>query len=472
MKLALAGVGALALQAGVWSQAGKRLDDSLYDELAGRWLARHGANEATAWRELVAQHFVHLSLGAFELHMPAEAFEDGATLGDTRAALEAVVALQHAWGAWAAGEDPGARKPDVLDKWLAGWSAKTFGKDVAPGTDLAAHAGTPAEVRAALDAFEQAMRHGGLGLTRELAGVPLVVFPKRGDFVEFTCVAGSLDATLRPSAFHESLTTWLEYSPYEVRFLALEYGGQGKGIDYRQGTSVGDRNPAALGELVTQVATRALLANAYGATLDPALQSGLANALVIALYGELDTRIDGDVKARSSQGRSIFVPGGNPDGGVLPPTSAENRWRGTKGKDHFLGVLAQVQKQAGKKGKGRAEKLASFELASDAGAKQIVSAPFLGSGGTKPEHAVWADYLELVRCYGVGFLHWMREHGAARDSHAKFGEFLRGLEGLKSPEELPNLFREVYSQPLSASSLSGLFEEATLEGRFLTWLAK
>lgn len=472
MKLALAGVGALALQAAVWSQATKLQGDSLFDEIAGRWLARHGASEASDWRELVTKNYAHLSLGAFELHLPVETFADAGALGDARDALAAVVELQYAWSAWAAGEDPAARKPDALDKWLEGWSAKTFGKDVAPGADLFELAGTPPEVRAALDAFEQSMRHGGLGLMRELAGVPVVVFPKRGEFVEFTCVTGALDATLRPSAFHESISTWLEYSPYEMRFLALEYGSEGKGIDYRQGTSVGDRNPAALGQLATQVATRALLASAYGDRLDPALQSGLANTLVIALYGELDTRIDGDVKARSSQGRSIFIPGGNPDGGVLPPTSAENRWRGTKGKDHFLGVLAQVQKQSGRKGKSRAEKLASFELSADAGARQVVSAPFLGSGGTKPDAAVWADYLELVRCYGVGFLHWMREEGAAKESHAKFGQFLRGLEDLKSPEELPNLFREVYRQPLSSISPAGLFEEATLEGRFLTWLAK
>jgi hypothetical protein len=471
MNLTQAGVGALALQAGLWSQAALRPDDSLYDELATRWLVRNEAREAKDWRGLVQGRFAHLSLGAFEIHLPVEAFGNGQALGDARAALASVVGLQHAWSAWAAGEDPAKRKSDALDKWLAGWSPKTFGKDVAPGVDLAELGGTPADVKALLDAFEQSMRNGGLGLVRELSGVPLVVFPKRAEFVEFTCVAGALDPVLRPSAFHESISTWLEYSPYEMRFLALEYGAEGGG-DYRQGTSVGDRNPEALGELVTQVATRALLANAYGDKLDPALQSGLANALVIALFQELDTRIDGDVKARSSQGRSIFIPGGNPDGGILPPTSAENRWRGTKGKDHFLGVLAQVQKQTGKKGKSRAEKLARFELVSDNGAKQVVSAPFLGSGGTKPDDAVWADYLELVRCYGVAFLHWMREEGAEQESHAKFGQFVRGLEGLKSPEDLPNLFREIYRQPLSASSPDGLFEEATLEGRFLTWLAK
>ena len=55
--------------------------------------------------------------------------------------------------------------------------------------------------------------------------------------------------------------------------------------------SVGERNPSALSELVTQVATRALLARVYGDGLDPALVSGMANTLVIDLHGELDTRI-------------------------------------------------------------------------------------------------------------------------------------------------------------------------------------
>lgn len=473
MKLTRAGVGALVLQASLAAQAVKTSDDALFDGLAQRWLERHGAQEEKDWRVLLERRFAHLTLGVFQVYVPVESFRSAGALGDTRKTLEALVELQEAWSAWAAGEDPTSAKPDALDRWLAGWSAKTFGKDVAPGTDLGATEGLSSEVRAALAAFADSMRHGGLGVARELDGVPLVVFPERGEFVEFTCVAGALDPVLRPSAFDAGITSWLEYAPYDVRFVALQYGSGGASGEYRQGTSVGDRNPAALAQLVTQVATRAMLAELHGNRLDPALQSGLANALVIALHGELDTRIDGDVRARSSQGTSIFIPGGNPDGGILPPTSAENRWRGTKGKDYFLGILKQVQKTSGKKGKTRAEKLASFELVSDdGGTKELVRAPFLGPGGTKPSAALWPDYLELVRCYGVGFLHWLREEGAAGESHAKFGRLLRGLEGLKGPEELPALLQELYRQPLSASSPAGLFEEATLEGRFLTWLSK
>src|SRR5262245_26557432 len=201
----------------------------------------------------------------------------------------------------------------------------------------------------------------------------------------------------------------------------------------------------------------------------------MANALVIDLYDELDTRIDGDVRARSSQGSSAFIPGGNPNGGALPPTSAESRWRETRGKDHFVRILSQVQKQTGKKAPSRAEKLARFELLCDGGGKrELVLAPFLGAPASKPGQEFLGDYLELVRCYGVAFLHWLRLEGAGKpeESGARFGELLRRLgKGVKT-EDLPRVLQEIYGQPLSADSVHGLFDGATLEGRFLSWLSR
>src|SRR5262249_38415103 len=106
--------------------------------------------------------------------------------------------------------------------------------------------------------------------------------------------------------------------------------------------------------------------------------------------------------------------------------------------------------------------------------KVRVRAPFLGPGGTPPEPAVFPDYLELVRCYGVAFLHWLRSYEAGTDtaSGKKFAEFLRGLATRASADELPKLFAEAYGQSPSAPNAEGLFEPPTLEGRFLTWLSK
>jgi hypothetical protein len=474
MKLASAVAGILALQAGSW--AGVRGDDLLFDELARRWLERNSVQASAKWETLLDQRYAHLALGVFDVYLPPASLRDARALKEASTALVALLDTQHGWASWVAGEDPVRREPDVLTKWLKGLAPRQLGSREAAGADLAELAQAGGEVRAALAEYAKTQRSGiPLGVEREVAGVRLALIPRRGEFVELVCVAGSLDSYLRPTAWNPGLTTWLEYQARDVRLLALEYSASEGGGSFEQGEAVGARNPAALGQLVTQAATRGLLERLYAGALDPALASGMANALVIDLYGELDTRIDGDVRSRSSQGTSVFVPGGNPDGGVLPPTSAENRWRGTKGKDHFLGVLSQVQKQSGKKAPTRPEKLARFELCSDDGSrKELVNAPFLGPKAVRPGDEVWPDYLELVRCYGVGFLHWLRVQGApkASDSPALFGQLLRRIGRAQNAEELPKILLELYGQPLSADSLDGLFDGATLEGRFLASLAK
>jgi len=469
MNLALAGLGAFVLQGLAFAQ-----DDLLYDEIAQRWLQRNSVAEVKDLSALYEQRFAHLALGVFDVFVAPAALSEPRCVKDTSAGLCALVEVQRGWSAWLAGVEPGERKDDALLKWLRGFSPRTFAAKEAAGSDLAQLAA--ADVRAALESYRAEQRTGhALGVERELPGVRLVLFPHRSEFVEFTCVAGALDTHLRGTAWNEGLTTWLEYQAQDTRLVTLEYAAAEKSRDFARGVSVGDRNPAAISELVAQVGSRALLARAFSAELDPAIASGLANALVIDLYGELDTRIDGDVRARSSQGRSMFVPGGNPNGGVLPPTSAENRWRGTKGKDHFLGILSQVQKQSAKKGGAKAERMASFGLVSDDGSTHAtIQAPFLGASASAPAAAVFPDYLELVRCYGVGFLHWLRLEGAGKpgESAARFGEFLRALGQGTKTEELPKLFEKVYGQPLSAPSADELFSSPTLEGRFLVWLQK
>jgi len=478
MKLALAGTGAFLLHVATLHTAPWVQDDLLYDEIAQRWLKANEVQDAKTVTDALHRAFTHLSLGVFDVYVPPAALKDAKALEDARVALLALVEAQRTFARWAQGTadeaQPEKRKDDALAKWLSGLTPKAFAGRAAGGADMAEAAGAEQAVRSALDEFRGAQRKGGLfGVGHDIEGVPLALFPRRGEFVEFTCVAGSLDPALRPSAWQEGLTNWLEYQADGVPFVTLEYTAGSD--DFQKGVSVGARNPAALAELVAQVAGRAMLAHVYSRELDPALASGVANALVIDLYGELDTRIDGDVRARSSQGRSMFVPGGNPDGGVLPPTSAESRWRGTKGKDHFVGILSQVQKQSGKKAQTRADKLTRFELQSDDGGhKALVSAPFLGPKAVKPDPAVFGDYLELVRCYGVAFLHWLRIEGAGKpaESATHFGEFLRALGRGASAEELPRVLQGIYGQPLSAEDAQALFESPTLEGRFLAWLGR
>lgn len=469
MKLSLAGVGALVL-----ASAGHASDALLHQEVAQRWLDRNEIEDRRTWQELLEQRFARVAVGAFDVWVPVSALRDAKALKEVGAALAALLDAQAGWEAWVAGREPERHADDPLARWLRGWTPRTFAREPARATDLLELSEPDETLRALLAELRSTMRAGpALGVDREIPGVKLVLFPRRGEFVEFTCVAGLLDDHLRPSAFQDDVTTWLEYQAGDVRFLALEYGVSSEARDFERGEPVGGRNPEALGQLVVQVATRCLIDALYSGTLDPALASGMANALVVDLYSELDTRIDGDVRARSSQGRSIFVPGGNPDGGVLPPTSAENRWRGTRGRDHFVGVLSQVQKQGGKKAPTRPEKLTRFELvADDGGGREVVLAPFLGASAKKPAAPFLPDYLELVRCYGVAFLHWLRVEGAGAESEARFAELLRALGRSAKPDDLPRVFQELYRQPLSAPTFDQLFAEPTLEGRFLVWLAK
>ncbi|MSR63695.1 MAG: hypothetical protein EXS08_14805 [Planctomycetes bacterium] len=444
-------------------------DDAAFVELANRWLTRRALTEGEvrsgSWTHLVEHGFGHLDLGSFKLHVPLAELREGDGVARVAESVQALFEVQQGWVRWAGGPATTAPPADVL-AWLRSWSPGTFAHVPEDG-DLAQLAG--ARTRAALASWSTAMGSGAwLGLT-ELGAAELFVFPRRAEFVEFVALVGWLDKFQRASAWNSTLGTWLEYVARDWQLVTLEYGGVGKS------EAVEKRNPKALRELVAQVASRALLARLSHSELDPGLAGALANAMVIDLYDELDTRIDGDVRGRSSQGRSEFVPGGNPNGGILPATSAENRWRSSKGKDHFLVALGVALKQGAHGGASKLERQGSFELVSDDGDKSArVSAPFLGPGGKAPEAALLPDYLELLRCYGVGFLHWLRtrESGNEVASAKRFADFLQLLARDTKAAELPKLFQQAYGEPLSATKGAELFESPTLEGRFLSWLAK
>jgi len=443
-------------------------DDAAFVELANGWLTRHALTEAEvrtgSWTRLSEHGFAHLDLGSFLLHVPLAELHDAQSVARVAESVQALLEVQQGWVRWAGG--PATAPPAEALAWVRSWSPGTFAHVPEDG-NLVPLAGERAQ--AAWTAWSTAMGSGAwLGLT-DLGAAELYVFPRRAEFVEFVALVGWLDKFQRASAWSPTLGTWLEYVARDWQLVTLEYGGAGKT------EAVDKRNPKALRELVAQVASRALLARLSHSELDPGLAAALANAMVIDLYDELDTRIDGDVRARSSQGRSEFVPGGNPNGGFLPPTSAENRWRTSKGKDHFLVALGVALKQGAHGGSSKLERQGTFELLSDDGKKTArVSAPFLGPGGKAPDAAVLPDYLELVRCYGIGFLHWLRtrESGNEAASAKRFADFLRLLAHDTKAAELPGLFQQAYGEPLSATKGAELFEGSTLEGRFLSWLAR
>ena len=195
----------------------------------------------------------------------------------------------------------------------------------------------------------------------------------------------------------------------------------------------------------------------------------LANILVIDVFGQVDTRNDGDQRAKMTEEVSVFVPGALGDG-TMPAVSADSRWRADQGADYFVRVLFQSQKDGSNEAESRALKLATFPMVADDKVKEFtVHAPFLGSAAMVPEEEFLGDYIEFLRAYRVAFLYWLRaeSQGSDKKSAAAFAELLAGL-ARDETTPLIDLLQDVYKKPLSSET----FDKKTLEGEFLGWLSK
>jgi hypothetical protein len=300
----------------------------------------------------------------------------------------------------------------------------------------------------------------------------LVLLPTREEFVEFAAAAALADPTMRPAFWAAGPELWTDYTFAGSLAIALEYASPRSTEDYRLAISMTAKNPRGLREHVAVLAAAALLEAAYGGGLEPLFAGALANLLVLELFGELDTRADGDLRAHTTPGRSVFVPGGKPRGGKLPIHRADSRWRVLQGKDHFVGVLAACQVEGGAGAAERWERISAFAVRDDRGESPlVVRAPFLGAGASEPPgEAYEGDYLEFLRAYRVAFLHWLRERAApgAGESRRRFAALLYEL---RSPgADLLAAFERVYEEPLSTADAPAI--EASLEGKFLTWLSR
>ena len=463
--------------------------DLLYDELGRRWLARNAYDTETSSRlrleAILDERFTRLAWGALDMRLPPEAFADPRWCKRLTGSLAALLDAQVEFLGWLSGPDAGAgidgdtgQSLKVLRKWLQRIKPRAFRQpDDFRGRRLVEVLAPGPAVQEALAAFNAYCLQAG-PLDREVQLVParIVFQPERRDLVSFACTVGLLRPDLRSHYWVTGLENWTLFDFDGTRVVGMDYAGPGARDDLEDTIPMDGRNKKAIEEHVVQMGVRSLLESVSRNKIEPMLAAGIANDLVIELYGELDTRSDGDLRSRSSQGRSIFVPGGNPNGGFLPPTSADSRWRADKGKGHFWGVLKRAQKSGGKKARTRADKLARFRIHNDEDSKKLMmAAPFLGPEALEPPPPEFlGDYAELIRSYRTGFLGWLRHHGAGKrhESTARFGELLRALTDPRERRDLPALFEEIYGMPLSAGSTESLFENDSLESRFLLWLPK
>lgn len=442
------------------------------EALARAWLEQLGIDPAGKQvPEVLSAGFAHLRLGLFDVHVPAgspgewsQAYLDS---------IDGLLQLQELWLRWvppredAEGHARAAGQLATLRASFDKLSKRDLAKaEVGPGGDLLEALGLDEEARSAAAGLVSWFGAGGpLPHEGEPRFVSLVFAPDRVSFVTVMSVIGLLDEPWRHDYWSPDIVTWTHGKWGGIRVLALQYASLDATENYEDSISMTQKNKRALPEHVVQLGGRTLLEQLGVPSL---FAVALANNMTIEIYGEVDTRNDGDTSARKIDAVDIFVPGAFSDG-TLPPANADSRWRKDKGEDNFIPVLRKGQKDGAKKARSKWQKKILFALEGEKGEKEYVSAPFFGPGSEAPPTEYLADYTEFLRAYRAGFLHWLREFGVEGDREASqraFGDFLTRIASAPEPD-LGAALEAVYPLPLSKEKI----DDNTLEGRFLDWLS-
>ena len=443
------------------------------------------ANEDLGLDAVIDHHYASSLLGAFEVHYPVDGLEDSKGIGLFQDAVGALIDVQEAWletFAEPAASEAAEDDLKVLRKWLKG--AKKFKpEDDGPVNLVLAFGGGEAELEALLHLGEVMESAELLGF-EPVGEIPprIVLSPTRRDFVESVCFFGQLLESIKGLYWHQGVMTWTEFWWQNVQVVALIYPSAVDSGDAYRGYDMNKRESTGVAEHVAQRGAIGLGWYWFGEGLTPVFELGVAQMLVVDIYEQNNVRSGGSVRGNVTSGMTAFIPGGNPNGGVLPAVSADSPWRDGKGKDYFTKVLHDSQKTGGKhadEAKSSSEKwkkLAWFQLTADGGnGRTYVGAPFLGKhveGKATPSEEYMSDYLEFYRSYKTNFLYWLREHeqgkGKQRASREAFRELMGKVAAARGAGDLEAFVEEVYDMPLSLPDGEG----DSLEWRYLAWLGK
>ena len=449
----------------------------------------HGLEAARAedrtFDKVLERCYVRLQLGLFDLRHPAALLVEKNGARDLQAIAVALLDTQARWLEWVARE-PAASKDSLADiatlkSWVQHWKLPrlaTAGKE--PERDLIRLlAASPEQVAAGTRLAQTLARGTALGLDRATPPpTRIVLSPTRRHFVEFVGFLGTVQEFYRDVFWTDTVTSWTDlWLPEEAntQVIALQYAAPGQKGDFTLGMDMNAREKTGQLEHVVQRAMFSLVWNYYGLQVDPLLQAALAQNMVVALYGENNARSGGSGQGAKTEGIEAFIPGAPGQGGGLPATNADCRWRLTRGADFFQRALRQAQKAgaAVRDAGADKDKVSRFVMLSeDERDKHVVKAPFLGRAA-RAKDAVPAtflpDYLEFYRAYRGAFLNWVQTSGAGnpRASAQRFGELLRRLATPVEGRDFETACHEVYGISLGGTGASA----DSLEGRFLAWLA-
>jgi hypothetical protein len=452
--------------------------------------------------KLRADQCVHGQFGFIDLAFPIWRIGDKQHVEDFRALTTAILQMQQRWIDWLAKGDKSADGPkadaDALIAWVKTWKPASFAKaDSAANKDIFALLGANEALTAATKRLRDFIATPeSLGVAPKGSEVLNVIFaPTRRDFVEMLGYSGLVDTTLQTAHWSKDGTMWTSFWIGWNYVLALEYPPWVYDKDFKTGLSMNKFEATGMLEHTVQQMTLTFIWMVYGDNDALYLNQAQAMNMAIEICGQVNA-LEGDGGRGTTGARTSayekFVPGGNSEGGTLPPMPAgpldgpqTNAWHEGLGKDYFAAPLRKGQKLAPKllqkeKPPGvdpvvLKDKNAHFVISSaDLQKKYVISAPFFGPfAGSKPYPplAMLADYKEFFRAYKCGFFHWIQTQGdkaGAEASAAKYRELMKKLGTREPGKKFEDIIAELYGVPISGKN----GETDSLEWRFLEWLAK
>ena len=456
-------------------------DDFPHQDVADRFRERYSLPsdpQEVDLDKLLEERFLRVQVGLFTTYMSTLELEEKSAGDEFRDMALALVDAQARWLEWMkpVSGDTKATEKDLatLRTWIKSWrggALSTVAKD--GGADLLVALNPKEKTVEASERVATIFGSGAtLGIEREEPRFErIVLVPSRKEFVEILCFVGWLFPDWRHHYWKADVANWTEFFVKDVKVLSLQYPTGGE--RYEQGSSMNEDSPTGMQQQITQLAMNSMFDNYLGHSVPPEFASGMALNMVIDVYGEARTRVDGSLKERQTSGYSVFVPGGQSEGGVLPGFSAETRWREDHGADRFVRVLRQSQQNGAGLAKDAKDKVSHFRLQDENRIKDtVVSGPFFGAAAADfqlPAKEFLDDYSEFMRSYRCGFVFWLRDESENKKKATKqFAQLLTDLAHAESLAEFEKTVTAVYELPVSEKEIG----DKSLEGKFLKWLSK